>query len=49
MKCPQAADGGDDFQIWRVEASILNKQSQMSAKVWYFSFGVRRRDRKSLL
>jgi hypothetical protein len=24
--CPQAADGGDSFQIWRVAANVLNKQ-----------------------
>jgi hypothetical protein len=27
MSRPQVADGGDDFQIWRVAANILNKQS----------------------
>jgi hypothetical protein len=27
MACPQVADGGDGFQIWRVAAIIMNKQS----------------------
>jgi hypothetical protein len=28
MTRPQAADGGDGLQIWRVAASMLNKQSR---------------------
>lgn len=28
MVRPEVADGGDDFQIWRVAANILNKQSR---------------------
>jgi len=44
MKCPQVADGGEDFQIWRVDASVLNKQSQMSDKGCYPSFGVGKGD-----
>jgi len=47
--CLQVADGGVDFQIWRVGASMLNKQSYVSAKVWYSSFGFGRGDRDSLL
>jgi hypothetical protein len=27
MKCPQVADRREDFQMWRVDASMLNKQS----------------------
>jgi hypothetical protein len=26
MARPQVADGGDDLEIWRVAANILNKQ-----------------------
>jgi hypothetical protein len=28
MARPQVADGGDGFQIWRVAANVLNKQSR---------------------
>jgi hypothetical protein len=28
MVCPQDADGGNDLQIWKVAANVLNKQSQ---------------------
>jgi hypothetical protein len=28
MARPQVADGGDTFQVWRVAANILNKQSR---------------------
>jgi hypothetical protein len=49
MMCPQVADGGEDFQIWNIGASILNKQSKMSAKVWYSNFGVGRGNRNSSL
>jgi hypothetical protein len=28
MERPRVADGGDGLQIWRVAASILNKQSR---------------------
>jgi len=28
MACPQVAEGGDSFQVWRVAANIFNKQSQ---------------------
>jgi hypothetical protein len=43
MARPQVADGGDDLQIWRVSANILNKQSQTADKRWYFRLGVGRR------
>jgi len=26
VMCPQVADGGEDFQIWKVDAIVLNKQ-----------------------
>jgi hypothetical protein len=42
MACPQVADGGDGLQIWRVAASILNKQSWTADKRWYSSLGVGR-------
>jgi hypothetical protein len=35
MVHPQAADGGDGLQIWRVAASILNKQSWTAGKKWW--------------
>jgi hypothetical protein len=31
MARPLIADGGDDLQIWRLAANILNKQSQRRA------------------
>jgi hypothetical protein len=34
MARPQAADGGDDLQIWRVAANILNKQSRTADEGW---------------
>jgi hypothetical protein len=40
MAHPQVADGGDDLQIWRVAANILNKQSRTADKGWSSSFGV---------
>jgi hypothetical protein len=40
MAHPQVADGGDGLQIWRVAASILNKQSRTADKGWSFSLGV---------
>jgi hypothetical protein len=30
MARPQVADGGDGLQIWRVAATMLNKQSQIA-------------------
>jgi hypothetical protein len=36
------ADGGDDLQIWRVAANILNKQSQTANKGWSSTLGVGR-------
>jgi hypothetical protein len=39
MARPQAADGGDSLQIWRVAANILNKQSRTADKGWFSSLG----------
>jgi hypothetical protein len=36
----QVADGGDGLQIWRVAASILNKQSRTANKKWSSSLGL---------
>jgi hypothetical protein len=42
MVHPQVADGGDTFQVWRVAANILNKQSRTSDKGWSSSLVVGR-------
>jgi hypothetical protein len=42
MAHPQVADGGDNLQIWRVVAKILNKQSRTADKGWSSIFGVER-------
>jgi len=42
MARPQVADGGKGPQIWRVAASILNKQSRIADKGWSSSLGVGR-------
>jgi hypothetical protein len=42
MAQPEVVDGGDDLQIWRVAANILNKQSRTADKGWYSSLGVGR-------
>jgi hypothetical protein len=34
MARPQVADKGDGFQIWRVAANILNKQSRTAEREW---------------
>jgi hypothetical protein len=39
MAHPQVADGGDALQIWRVAASILNKESQTAYKGWSSNLG----------
>jgi hypothetical protein len=39
---PQVADGGNDRQIWRVTANVLNKQSRTADKGWSSSLGVGR-------
>jgi hypothetical protein len=36
----QVADRGDGFQIWRVAADVLNKQSRTADSGWSFSLGV---------
>jgi hypothetical protein len=42
MARPQVADGRDSFQIRRVAANILNKQSRTADKGWSSSLGVGR-------
>jgi hypothetical protein len=42
MARPQVADGGEDLQICRVAANILNKQSRTADKGWPSSLGVGR-------
>jgi hypothetical protein len=42
MARPQVADGGDGLQIWKVAASILNKQLRTADKGWSSSLGVER-------
>jgi hypothetical protein len=37
---PQVADGGKGFQIWRVAANILHKQSRTADKGWSSSLAV---------
>jgi hypothetical protein len=39
---PQVADGRDGFQLWRVAANVLNKQSRTADRGWPFSLGVGR-------
>jgi hypothetical protein len=39
MARPQVAVGGEGLQIWRVAASILNKQSRTADKGWPSSLG----------
>jgi hypothetical protein len=39
MACPQVADGGGGLQIWKVAASVLNKQLQTVGKEWSSSLG----------
>jgi hypothetical protein len=39
MAHPQVADGGDDPQIWRVAANMLNKQSRTANMEWFSSLG----------
>jgi hypothetical protein len=39
MEHPRVADGGDDLQIRRVAAHILNQQSRTADKGWSSSFG----------
>jgi hypothetical protein len=42
MARPRVADRGDGFQIWRVAANILNKQSRTADSGWSSSLGVGR-------
>jgi len=36
---PQAVDGGDGLQIWRVAANVLNKQAWTANKGVIFQLG----------
>jgi hypothetical protein len=40
VACPQVANRGDGFQMWRVAAIILNKQSRTADRWWPSSLGV---------
>jgi hypothetical protein len=40
MERPRVVDGGDGFQIWKVAANILNKQSRTVNKEWSTSLWV---------
>jgi hypothetical protein len=42
MESPQFAVGGHGFQIWKVVANILNKQSRTADKVWSSNWGLGR-------
>jgi len=48
MARPRIADGGDGFQIWKVAAKILNKQSRTTENGWSSSFGILRESNNSL-
>jgi len=39
MACPQVVDGGDDLQIWRVGADMLQKQSQTTNNGSFWTLG----------
>jgi len=39
MQHPRVVDGGDNLQIWRVVANILNKQSRTAENEWFSSLG----------
>jgi hypothetical protein len=47
MASPQVSDGGEDLQIRRVAANILNKQLRAADKRWPSSFGVGHRANNS--
>jgi hypothetical protein len=40
MSLPWVVDGGDGFQIWRIAANLLNKQSRRADKGWSSSLEV---------
>jgi len=42
MTRPQVVDGGEDLQIWKASANVLNKQSRTADKGQSFSLGVGR-------
>jgi len=49
MECPQAKDGEDSHQIWKITVNILNKQSRTDDKGWPLSVVVGWRDHRSSL
>jgi hypothetical protein len=42
MTRPQVVDGGEDLQIWKASANVLNKQPRTADKGQSFSLGVGR-------
>jgi hypothetical protein len=40
MARPRVADGGNGFQLWKVAANKLNKQTWATDKGWSSSLGV---------
>jgi hypothetical protein len=36
------AFGGDDVEVWRLAANVLNKQQRTRRKLWCFGLGVGR-------
>jgi hypothetical protein len=40
MARPQVADGGDEFQIWKIAANALNKQSRIAENGWSSSLDI---------
>jgi hypothetical protein len=40
MARPQAADGGDGLQIWKVDENIFNKKSLIADKRWPPAWGL---------
>jgi len=47
MALPRVANGRGDFQIWKVAANILNKQSPTADKGWSSSSEFGRRAKNS--
>jgi len=40
MACTENADGGEDLQVWRVAADVLNMQSRTADKVYPLAWGL---------
>jgi len=49
MEHPQATDGADVHQIWKITVNILNKQSQAADMGWPLSLVVEWEDHRSSL